>query len=195
MREAVEVFETREADLCGELPGFDANFCLEAFHESLEVDAVCQATVEDGGGPGEIDGGGDGDRSKNVLRGPGFAKVFEDEVAAEAASDQGDGAISGMGNNFAKVAGGAAVVGAGEAVGPAGAAAVVPGKDIPAGACECQCGAHHARIARATLEPVAQDGQPGMPVLQPIEVEEIPIGKIDAFAAEGGTAGNWCDGR
>ena len=120
---------------------------------------------------------------------PTIPEVFKGDIPAEAESDQRDLVVLPESEHVVEqhlqVAGGAAVVRVRMAVRLAATAAEIPRQDVPAAPLQ---GVRHPLdvvLGRAALQPVREDGEPGMAPRAPVEVEEITIRCLDPLAPRG----------
>ncbi len=133
--EGFDFFDIAEVELAGEFLVLLDDLLFEAVHEAGHVDFVLPLAKLQGAG-GEIAGCGEGDGGFDlgVDVGALLAKVFENDVSAEAEANEGDALVAlcdGMIDHVAEVIAHPGVVGAEEAVGFAGAATAIPSEGVP----------------------------------------------------------------
>jgi hypothetical protein len=189
----------QEGDLVGEAVGFGGGFAGEGAEEAVAVECVAGFLVQGVGAGGEVDGGGDGGGGGDSRWGGAFAEVFEDEVAAEAEADEKNGAGGageGVVDDGGEVFGGAAVVGAGEAVDPGAAAPVAPGEGVAPGGVQGGDHGEHVAGVGVAFEAVAEDGEGGGGGVgeMPVEFEEVAVGEVEGFGCVGGDFGGGEEG-
>lgn len=146
-----------------ELLIFDEDLFFEPGHEATHVDPILPFSQLERAGSevtrgGECHGGFDLGGSTFSQ----FAEVLENDVPAEAESDERDVSVvarEGVINDVAQVFADSAVIGAEEAVRFATASTAVPGEGVPTSFLKSPCHALDVFRLRFTFEPVPDDGE------------------------------------
>ena len=121
-------------------------------------------------------------------RGPRSASPLQQHVAPQRVAHGAEGRrrvpFAQPADDVSEVAGLAGVVGPGQAVRLSAASPEVHDRSPPAASGECSEQALHVSGAARALEPV-QDDDDGAGVAGPVDVEEVPVGKLEAFPRQG----------
>ena len=135
---------------------------------------------------GHIDRGGHRDGAPDVARvRSAQPEVVQREVPTEAEPKQCDVGVAGalrVAHDRVEVAREPAVVEVRLAVRLAAATPVVPDEDIEARLTDCVDGAPDVLRLRVALHAVGQDDEAGRPAARPVEVQEVPVRRLDPLS-------------